>query len=202
MTPFGYLGYSCGGLAEQLKLDELSANAAMLSGRLRYLAGKATPLRAEQITFREELFHIRHTKDKYTDSDKVSFGVSSELSARQMCRVRPLVRNHLPVIQPESLEIMRTAFRFAQERISYPSDEYYVYIYMWCTARRSNIGRSIITSADNRLPAAILDQVPPDPPGGTASCVGEEARFDRCRGSQAGGMGRRSTRWSISVVIP
>lgn len=101
MTPFGYLDYSCGGLAEQLKLDELSANAAMLSGRLQYFASKVTPLRAEQITFREELFHIRHTKDKYTDSDKVSFGVSSELSARQMCRVRPN-------LQAESI-----AFRFA-----------------------------------------------------------------------------------------
>lgn len=57
---------------QQLKLDEVTANAAKLSDRARMLAKATEPLRAEHLTLREELFHIRHTKDKYTDSDKAS----------------------------------------------------------------------------------------------------------------------------------
>lgn len=56
----------------QLKLDELTATAAKLSDRARFLTKTAEPRRAEHTTIREELFHIRHTTDKYTDSDKAS----------------------------------------------------------------------------------------------------------------------------------
>lgn len=34
-------------------------------------------LRGEQEVLREEIYHIRHTKDKYTDSDKVSVKAES-----------------------------------------------------------------------------------------------------------------------------
>ncbi|CAM9318828.1 unnamed protein product [Ectocarpus sp. 8 AP-2014] len=55
-----------------LKLAELTQNAAKLSERQRFVATAVEPLRAEHVTIREELFHIRHTTDKYTDSDKVN----------------------------------------------------------------------------------------------------------------------------------
>ena len=69
----------------QLKLDELTANAAKLSDRARFLTKTAEPLRAEHTTIREELYHIRHTTDKYTDSDKVSYAVVYA----HVCKVRP-----------------------------------------------------------------------------------------------------------------
>ncbi|CAM9152255.1 unnamed protein product, partial [Laminaria digitata] len=53
-----------------LKLDELSESAEKVSKRLRHVSQAVGPLRAEHTTLREELFHIRHTKNKYTDSDK------------------------------------------------------------------------------------------------------------------------------------
>lgn len=56
----------------KLKLDELSENADKISKRLHHVSQAVGPLRAEHTTLREELFHIRHTKNKYTDSDKAS----------------------------------------------------------------------------------------------------------------------------------
>lgn len=56
----------------QLKLDELSENAVKISDRIRRVADGAPLLRAEAITLKEEIFHIRNTKDKYTDSNKAS----------------------------------------------------------------------------------------------------------------------------------
>lgn len=56
----------------QAKLDELTEIADTLSDRMRVVAEATEPLREEHRVLREELFHIRHTTDKYTDSDKAS----------------------------------------------------------------------------------------------------------------------------------
>lgn len=71
----------------KLKLDELSATAEKVSKRLSHVSQAVGPLQAEHTTLREELFHIRHTKNKYTDSDKVSFLlIFFCLLCRMICR--------------------------------------------------------------------------------------------------------------------
>lgn len=56
---------------KQHKLDELSAVAGKLAERLKKVKSSAGPIKSEKAALREELYHIKNTKDKYTDSDKV-----------------------------------------------------------------------------------------------------------------------------------
>lgn len=55
----------------QDKLDELTEVGAKVSDRLRHVLLATGPIKTEAVALREELFHIKNTKDKYTDSDKV-----------------------------------------------------------------------------------------------------------------------------------
>ncbi|CAM9101386.1 unnamed protein product [Hapterophycus canaliculatus] len=84
-----------------LKLDELTEKAVQLSDRMRYLAKSAEPLRAEHRTIREELFHIRHTTDKYTDSDKARRDTRNLING---CRQRFLTK----FLKVRLVEVKRT----------------------------------------------------------------------------------------------
>ncbi|CAM9288359.1 unnamed protein product [Ectocarpus sp. 13 AM-2016] len=91
-----------------LKLDELTHNAAKLSERQRFVATAVKPLRAEHVTIREELFHIRHTTDKYTDSDKVN-GCRQRFLTKflqvRLVELKANVEERLEKLDAEAIEI-------------------------------------------------------------------------------------------------
>eukprot|EP00903_Cladosiphon_okamuranus_P017882 g16455.t1 len=91
-----------------LKLDELTATAAKLSDRARFLTKTAEPLRAEHTTIREELFHIRHTTDKYTDSDKVN-GCRQRFLTKflqvRLVELKKTVEERLEKLDAEAIEV-------------------------------------------------------------------------------------------------
>eukprot|EP00752_Nemacystus_decipiens_P012503 g11074.t1 len=91
-----------------LKLDELIANAAKLSERARFLQMTAEPLRTEHTTIREELFHIRHTTDKYTDSDKVN-GCRQRFLTKflqvRLVELKRTVEGRLEKLDAEAIEV-------------------------------------------------------------------------------------------------
>ncbi|CAB1113691.1 unnamed protein product [Ectocarpus sp. CCAP 1310/34] len=92
----------------KLKLDELTHNAAKLSERQRFVATAVKPLRAEHVAIREELFHIRHTTDKYTDSDKVN-GCRQRFLTKflqvRLVELKANVEERLEKLDAEAIEI-------------------------------------------------------------------------------------------------
>lgn len=61
----------CSRTSQQAKLDDLLTARDKLSQDLRRLRLATVPLKAENATLKEELYHIKHTTDRYTDTDKV-----------------------------------------------------------------------------------------------------------------------------------
>ncbi|CAM9339293.1 unnamed protein product [Scytosiphon promiscuus] len=94
-----------------LKLNELTETAAKLSNRMKYLARTAEPLRAEHTTLREELFHIRHTTDKYTDTDKARQinGCRQRFLTKflkvRLVEVKQTVEERLEKLEAEAIEV-------------------------------------------------------------------------------------------------